>query len=162
MINITCNGKEHVKMFNTAATCSFPWRWYLFSPNSCLFCYDSFAREADVSVGDPWLAAYVNDPINAKGMSFVVAHTKFGVDLVENCCFITKNRVGVDEVVQSQSLKEIADKIYGAPGRLQVVLGSQVDKIHWSHRLNAMWFLGWKCWFENIFSKKCFVGLPQT
>lgn len=160
-IKIEFNGKERQAMFNTAATCSFPWKWYLFSPDSCLFCYDSFARESDVAVGDPWLPRYIKDPANSKGASFVVAHTKFGLDLVEGCEIINKSRIDPDEVVGSQSIEEITDKISCAKGRLQILLGQRGGKVRWSQRINAVWFLYCKWSFESIFSNKFFVTLPE-
>jgi coenzyme F420-reducing hydrogenase beta subunit len=76
----------------------------LFSPISCLFCYDAFAREADLAVGDPWHPKYINNSMYNKGFSFVVAHTIEGFSLINECDNLTKETINDSEVISSQSL----------------------------------------------------------
>ncbi|MBE7548950.1 MAG: Coenzyme F420 hydrogenase/dehydrogenase, beta subunit C-terminal domain [Planctomycetia bacterium] len=161
VIKITTSKTMVSRLFNTAATASFPWRWYLFSPVSCLFCYDSFAREADIAVGDPWLDKYVRSPASSKGVSFVVAHTLVGKELIDGCDTIIKEDVPMDDVVSSQSLNEILAKVHCAEGRLQVVLKRSIEGVHWSQLVNAYWFLGLKKLFEQIFQYDIFVRIPN-
>ena len=147
----------------------FPWKWYLFSPISCLFCYDAFAREADLSIGDPWLKKFVDDKTNKKGINFVVVRTEEGEELLNSCRGLINKNAAVLDVIKSQSIEDIKSKAINAAARMKVLalfskkfINSSKDvKISISELINAFWFLFFKSLFDFIFQCKFFARMDN-
>lgn len=163
------NGREYRESNKSHAVYSFPWKWHLFSPESCLFCYDPFARSADLSVGDPWLKKYQESGQYDKGASFLIVRNNRAQALIEGCPEIIKQSTAVADVYQSQSPEEINSKLRNARARLKIMLrnspvinsrASFFNGVSFMEMINAHWFLSVKRLFELMFERKFFASLP--
>ncbi|MDD4938642.1 MAG: Coenzyme F420 hydrogenase/dehydrogenase, beta subunit C-terminal domain [Candidatus Omnitrophica bacterium] len=155
-------GKEYRQDNRSCAIYSFPWKWHLFSPDSCLFCYDPFARDADISVGDPWLKKYTSGAENQPGLSFVIARTGQAREILVNCGELVTTQASPFEVLESQSPEEIRSKLQDAASRMRIVLKRRGSPLRTRSLMNAYWFLSLKRLFETIFENKDHVtGLPD-
>lgn len=168
-VKFVIQNKKYEEGFNTASIGLFPWKWYLFSPISCLFCYDAFAREADLSIGDPWLKKFVDDKTNKKGINFVVVRTEEGEELLNSCRGLINKNAAVLDVIKSQSIEDIKSKAINAAARMKVLalfskkfINSSKDvKISISELINAFWFLFFKSLFDFIFQCKFFARMDN-
>ncbi|MFA4965565.1 MAG: Coenzyme F420 hydrogenase/dehydrogenase, beta subunit C-terminal domain [Thermoleophilia bacterium] len=75
------------------------------TPPRCRLCPDALAELADVSVGDAWLARFIEDPAVADGVSDVVARTPAGLAFIEELAaeHLTLKAATPAEVVASQA-----------------------------------------------------------
>lgn len=161
--------RKYEEDFNAPSIGLFPWKWYLFSPISCLFCYDAFAREADLSIGDPWLKKFVDDKTNKKGISFIVVRTKDGKGLLNSYSGLINKKADVLDVIKSQSIESIKSKAINAAARIKVLALfskkfiniSKDTKINIDELINAFWFLFFKSLFDFIFQCKFFARMDN-
>jgi coenzyme F420 hydrogenase subunit beta len=159
-LSVKVNDLQFKGSYLSGAFGSFPWKWWLFSPESCLFCYDSFSRESDLSVGDPWLERFYARSIKEEGGSFVVVRTHAGEQLLKEFnSLIVSEPVENHDVYDPNSEVETKDKLFNASARLDFLkLVIKEGEILPSNRftilsvLNAIWFFKTKRLFEVIFS----------
>jgi len=166
-VRMSAGNIVHEAPFYRPDVANHPWQWYIFSPNSCLFCYDAFGREADISVGDPWLKSYLENDRYALGASLVVARTEAGLHLLETMTTLIKRPVSPAEVIRSQSRKAIIEKTYFAAGIHRVLsLFSSGYRLLLPQQNRGMaaavWFLFWKHLFEFILDSSLANRIPTV
>lgn len=81
-IEVLLNSGEKIKKKNYTDPWETIHRSELFRPKRCFYCKNVESKNADISVGDPWLKEYItNDNI---GNSLFLVHTSIGQDIIES------------------------------------------------------------------------------
>lgn len=82
-----------------------------FFPIRCTLCNDKLCELADISFGDAWIPELVGDRI---GTSLIISRNKMTEEILQNAIVEEKiklNKVGIDSVLQSQSLHSIKKRL---------------------------------------------------
>lgn len=84
-IDITLNNDVHIKKANYTE----PWVTIhesgFFTPKRCFYCKQVECKEADISVGDPWLKEYMEK--ETIGSSLFLVHSQKGKDIINGLVF---------------------------------------------------------------------------
>lgn len=93
-IDITLNDGSHIKRTNYTE----PWITMhdsgIFTPKRCFYCKQVESKDADISVGDPWLKEYLKN--ETVGASLFLVHSEYGKNIINN--LFKQNVVQASEV----------------------------------------------------------------
>ncbi|MHB9035563.1 MAG: Coenzyme F420 hydrogenase/dehydrogenase, beta subunit C-terminal domain [Armatimonadota bacterium] len=96
------DGSEQLKTVYWSGPMAKAWSEHWFTPRPCLFCDDTFAEAADISLMDAWLPKYIAD---YRGNNILIVRSRLANEIIQSG--LDSGRIflepcSVDEVVASQ------------------------------------------------------------
>lgn len=147
------------------------WGTFSCTPLSCLFCTMPLGETADISVGDAWSGAYLNDKI---GLSSVLVRSETGKKIIDQAVQnerIHLEGVNITAILNSKTKFAVVEKKINYYGRLKVLKLFDADikkafprtnkRTNICGYLEAIWCRAIRIFFSSYIFRRIYPVLPN-